>query len=50
MDGVVNFQMMKHPVNWAVVWIVLLIAAFAWHEGHKFVSGGSCDCNAVTLD
>lgn len=31
----INLRMLSHPINWAIVWTVLLFAAFAYH----FVTG-----------
>jgi hypothetical protein len=30
MDRIVNVRMLSHPVNWGIVWTVLLFAGFAW--------------------
>jgi hypothetical protein len=31
----VNLKILSHPVNWLVVWTVLLFGAFAWHLLHN---------------
>ena len=31
MNGLVNVRLLSHPVNWLVVWTVLLFGAFAFH-------------------
>ena len=37
-DDVINTRLMTHPVNWLVVWTVLLFGAFAWHFIHARIS------------
>lgn len=27
----INLKILAHPINWLVVWTVLLFGAFAWH-------------------
>lgn len=27
----VNVPLLSHPMNWLIVWTVLLFGAFAWH-------------------
>lgn len=34
MDRIVNLRLLTHPVNWLIVWTVLLFGAFAWHVVH----------------
>ena len=34
----INVPLMRHPVNWLVVWTVLLFGAFAWHFIHQRIS------------
>jgi hypothetical protein len=29
---VVNFSLIKHPLNWAIIFLMLVIAAIAGHE------------------
>lgn len=40
MDKVLNLAMLKHPMNWVIVWTVLLIGAYGWHILHDNLSGG----------
>lgn len=40
MDNVINKAMLLHPMNWLVVWTVLLIGAYGWHVLHANLSGG----------
>jgi len=35
MDRVINLKLLMHPVNWLVVWVVLLFAGFAWALVHE---------------
>jgi hypothetical protein len=35
---IINLKMMMHPMNWLIVWIVLLIASFAFKEIHNGVT------------
>jgi hypothetical protein len=28
---VVNVPLLRHPMNWLIVWTVLLFAGYAWH-------------------
>lgn len=36
LDSVVNLKMLGHPVNWFIVWTVLLFAGFAWALAHEY--------------
>jgi hypothetical protein len=31
----INVRLLSHPVNWLIVWTVLLFGAFAWHFIHQ---------------
>lgn len=31
MPDLINWELMKHPYNWLVVVLMLLIPIFAWH-------------------
>jgi hypothetical protein len=33
-DQFINLRLMAHPVNWAIVWIVLLFGGLAWAVVH----------------
>jgi len=35
---IVNTELMKHPLNWLIVWTMLLIAAIAGHLAMKWFS------------
>jgi hypothetical protein len=35
LDQVINLRMLGHPVNWLIVWTVLLFTAFAWTLVHN---------------
>lgn len=39
MDCFLNMAMLKHPMNWLVVWTILLIGAYGWHILHENLSG-----------
>lgn len=39
MDRIINIPLLKHPMNWLVVWLVLLFAGFAWHLVHDALQG-----------
>jgi hypothetical protein len=30
-ENVINLRLLSHPVNWFVVWTVLLFGGIAWH-------------------
>lgn len=42
----INLKMLSHPMNWFLVWIVILIASFAYKEIHRGLGG--CDCGGVS--
>jgi hypothetical protein len=31
MENLINTRMLMHPVNWLIVWTVLMFGAFAFH-------------------
>lgn len=31
LDDVINFRLLSHPLNWAIVMTTLLFGAIAWH-------------------
>lgn len=35
MNRVINIPMLLHPLNWLLVWVVLMIAGFAMREIHR---------------
>ena len=39
MDRFLNIRMLSHPVNWLIVWTVLLFAGLAWALVHGYASG-----------
>ena len=43
LDDVINVRMLSHPINWAIVLIVVLIGSFALREIRTAVVGG-CAC------
>lgn len=38
MDQIVNVKLLSHPVNWLIVWVVLLFGAVAFSFVHKSVT------------
>lgn len=38
MDRFINLRMLAHPVNWLIVWVFLLFAAFAWALAHDHLN------------
>jgi hypothetical protein len=40
-DRIINIPLLKHPVNWLIVWLVLLFAGFAWHLLHDAIQGSA---------
>lgn len=38
MDKIINLAIMRHPVNWIIVWTVLLFAGFAYAIVHEKVT------------
>ena len=41
MEHLINLKMMTHPMNWFIVWVVLLIASFAFKEIHNGVTSNN---------
>jgi hypothetical protein len=35
---IVNEKLLSHPLNWAIVWLMLLIAAFGGHFVLRFAA------------
>jgi hypothetical protein len=35
MDKIINTKLLAHPVNWLIVWTVLLFAGFAFTLVHE---------------
>jgi len=49
MDNFINLKLLSHPLNWGVVWIVLLLTAFALTViCHS--TGSDCACNDTQTD
>lgn len=46
MDEIVNLKLLSHPVNWAIVWVVLLFGAVAFSFVHKVVTVAPAAPNA----
>jgi hypothetical protein len=38
MDEIVNVKLLAHPVNWLIVWIVLMFGSLAFSVFHKAVT------------
>lgn len=38
LDRIINLNLMLHPVNWLLVWIILTMAGYAWHVIHDQTS------------
>jgi len=36
-----NWAILKNPLNWAIVWVVLLIGAFFFHLLHETMTNSS---------
>ena len=36
-DRVINLRLLAHPVNWLIVWTVLIFAGLAWAQIHTVV-------------
>lgn len=30
MGNVINLNLLKHPINWLIVWTVFMFAGYAW--------------------
>jgi hypothetical protein len=41
MDKVINLKLLSHPLNWLIVWTVLLFAGFAWALIHEQLTGAN---------
>lgn len=42
MPDLINVAMLKHPINWLIIWVVITIAGFGIREIHKGISGCGC--------
>lgn len=40
-DDVINTKLLLHPMNWLIVWIVMIFAGFAWVLIHEHVTATS---------
>lgn len=38
MDEVINTKLLSHPVNWLIVWVVLLFGGVAFSVFHKAIA------------
>jgi hypothetical protein len=38
-DGLVNVRLLSHPINWLIVWTVLLFAGFAFAMINEQLTG-----------
>lgn len=47
MNGVVNFRLLAHPLNWLFVWVVLALATLAFHE---ITQGVKPNANSIAPD
>lgn len=41
MDRIINGKLLLHPMNWLIVWTVLLFAGFAWTLAHEELTGAN---------
>lgn len=48
MDRIINLRLLSHPVNWFIVWTVLLFAGFAWMLLHEEFSGANTPTPSTT--
>lgn len=39
MDKIINFEILKHPINWIVVLLMVTIAAIAFHFFLQYQTG-----------
>jgi len=47
MDRFINLRLLMHPVNWAIVFVVLMFAGFAWAIVHEHVNTAPSVDNAA---
>lgn len=45
----INVRLLAHPVNWAFVWVTLLLAAIAYKAVHDAVTDGGSS-NSIAPD
>lgn len=38
MDEIVNVKLLSHPVNWVIVWVVLMFGGLAYSLLHKAIT------------
>lgn len=48
LDKIINTRLLSHPVNWLVVWTVLLFAGMAWALVHEHLTGVNLPTNVTT--
>ena len=41
MDKIINFQLLKHPMNWIIVILMVLIAGIAFHFFMQYQVGSN---------
>jgi len=41
MPEIINTRLMAHPLNWVIVWVVIAIAAFGWHQVQVGISSAA---------
>lgn len=41
MDKIINFEILKHPINWVIVLMMVTIAAIAFHFFLQYQTGTS---------
>jgi hypothetical protein len=41
MDKIINFQILKHPINWIIVILMVLIAGIAFHFFMQYQTGSN---------
>jgi hypothetical protein len=46
MDRIVNTRLLGHPVNWLIVWSVLLVAGYVATLAHAGLAG-DCGCGGA---
>lgn len=47
MDNLINKALLAHPMNWAIVWTVMLIGAYGWHILHSKLSDDAATADAA---
>lgn len=47
MNKIINLPLMSNPLNWGVVWVVLLLTAYAFTTiTHGLTKSGGCGCGS----